>query len=897
MSPDPGARLYRLLLRLYPAEFRHRYQDEMVEFYRARRDAAGSGVARTIGLWLRLSADVFAFAAAERATALSAFFRCPTRRENTMDTLIQDLRLALRGLARAPAFAAVVLLTLGAGIGAATAIFSVVNAVLLKPLPYRHAERTVVLWNAKADGPTYNAFSPAEYFDLTGVRSFDAVVSIRGQSSTIIGDGGEPERLSAYMVTPNVFDLLGAPPLLGRTFRTGDGVPGTERVIVLSHGLWMRRFGGDRAVLGRQVNVGGFVRTIIGVMPPGIGFPDAPLGFLRDRADLWIPTTMEQYRAESRGNQYLAVVARVREGVTPAQAAAELETVSTRLRVAFPNYYAGPNVRVWRYAAVGLRDQMVGSARPALLVLTGAVALLLLIACVNVANLLLARGALRQRELAVRLALGANRSRLLRQLLTESTLLALGGGGLGVLLSWLGVPLLLRLDGGHIPRLEGTELSGTVLGFSLLVSLSTGLLMGLMPALQQSGTELRGALGEGSRGAGDGRERRRLRSTLVAAQVAMALVILVAAGLLGRSFAALTRVEPGFRAQGVVSLTLTLPRAKYDSAAKIVAFFDQLAPSVAAIPGVTEASGVYPLPLGEDGWSGSFDVEGLTPGPGDAEPHAEYSIALPGYFHTMGIPLIAGREFSATDTRGGPRVAIVDERLAARYWPGQSAVGKRINAGEAAGVWATVVGVVGHVHRASLIQEGEPQLYVPYTQHVETTLSLVVRVGGDPAALAPALRGALRAQDKDLPTGQLRTMDELLAGATARQRFNLLMIGVFAVVALGLASVGLYGVMSYLVSQRTREIGIRIALGGQPGDVRRMVVREGLLISVSGLVVGAAVSLALSKVVGRVLFGVRATDPPTYIAIALLLLIVAAVASYGPARRATRVDPLVALRE
>ena len=897
MSPDPGVRLYRLLLALYPAEFRRHYQDEMVEFYRDRRAAAGTGLISGVQLWLRLVADVLASAVAEHATAFSIRVRRPTRRENTMDTLIQDLRLALRGLARAPAFTVVVVLTLGAGIGAATAIFTVVNAVLLKPLPYRHGERTVVLWNAKAEGPTYNAFSPAEYFDLTAVHAFDAVVSIRGQSSTIIGDGAEPERLSAYVVTPNVFDLLGVPPALGRTFRTGDGVPGTERVIVLSHSLWMRRFGGDRAVLGRQVNVGGFVRTIIGVMPPGIGFPDAPLGFLRERADLWIPTTMEQYRADSRGNQYLAVVARVRDGITPAQVAAELETVSSRLRVAFPNYYAGPNVRVWRYAAVGLRDQMVGSVRPALFVLAGAVALLLLIACVNVANLLLARGALRQRELAVRLALGADRARLLRQLLTESTLLALGGGGLGVLLARVGVPLLLRLDDGHIPRLQGTGLSGTVLGFSVLVSLATGLLVGLMPALQQSGTELRGALGEGSRGAGDGRERRRLRSTLVAAQVAMALVILVAAGLLGRSFAALTRVEPGFRAQGVLSLTVSLPRSRYDSATKIVAFLGQLTPAVAAIPGVSEASGVYPLPLGGEGWSGSFDVEGLTPGPGDAEPHAEYSVALPGYFHTMGIPLIAGREFSAADTRAGPRVAVVDERLAAKYWPGQSAVGKRVNAGEDAGVWATVVGVVGHVHRASLIQEGEPQLYVPFAQHVETTLTLIVRTGADPAALSAALRGALRAVDKDLPTGQLRTMDQLLAGATARQRFNMLMIGVFAVVALGLASVGLYGVMSYLVSQRTREIGIRIALGGQPGDVRRMVVRESLVISVSGLLVGATMSLALSKVVSRVLFGVRATDPATYLAIALLLLLVAALASYGPARRATRVDPLVALRE
>jgi putative ABC transport system permease protein len=540
---------------------------------------------------------------------------------------------------------------------------------------------------------------------------------------------------------------------------------------------------------------------------------------------------------------------------------------------------------------------MVGSVRPALLVLAGAVGLVLLIACVNVANLLLARGALRQRDVAVRLALGADRWRLLRQGLTESVLLATGGGLLGVMLARAGVPLLLQLDRGNIPRADGTAITSWVLGFSVLVSLVTGIVVGLVPALQQSRTELRSAMGEGSRGASDGLGRRRLRSVLVAAQVAMALVVLVAAGLLGRSFLALQRVEPGYTTKGVVSLTINLPRVKYDSAYKTIAFFTEILPALQAIPGATVSSGVYPLPLSGEGWSGSFEVEGLTTPPGEDGPHAERSVVLPGYFAAMGIPLRAGREFDATDVRGGFRVTIVDERLAAKYWPGESALGKRIGTDGSAQDWATIVGVVGHVNRNGPAEEGEPQLYFPHQQYVQTGMVLVVKTAGDPAALAPAIREAVKRVDADLPTAQVRTLDELMTNATARERFNMLMLGVFALVALALASVGLYGVMSYLVSQRNREIGIRLALGGQPGDVRRLVVRESMAISVGGLVVGAVVSLAVSRLLTGLLFGIKATDFTTYAAISALLLAVAAVASWGPARRATRVDPLVALRE
>ncbi|HEV8197846.1 MAG TPA: ABC transporter permease [Gemmatimonadales bacterium] len=895
MTAPPGERLYRMLLRMYPAEFRRLYEEEMLAFYRERRGAAGTGVSARCRLWIRLLSDVLATAGAQHAGAVTARFNRPRRRERFMDTLLQDLRLAFKGLTRAPAFTAVVLTTLALGIGANTAIFSVVNAVLLKPLPYSQADRIEVIWHRIGSGLTYNAESPPEYFDLKEQsRTLDVVAAIRPQTSTILGDGGEPERLPAYVVTPEFFDMLGASPAMGRGFRADDGQEGAEKVIVISNALWRRRFGGDPAILSRQVNVGGFIRTIVGVMPPGVAFPDAPVGFLRERGDLWIPSNYQSLRGDGRGNQFISVLARRREGVTTAQARADLELVSARLRAQFPDRYGEKAVKGWKFTTVPLRDQMVGAVRPVLLVLAGAVGLVLLIACVNTANLLLARGALRQREVAVRLALGADRPRLLRQMLTESTTLSLVGGGLGVLLASVSVPLLLHLDRGNIPRIEGTRVSGVVLGFSLGVSLLTGLLVGIVPALQHSRTDLRSALGEGARGASDGRGRRRLRSALVAAQIAMALVILVAAGLLGRSFAALQTVQPGLDPRGVLSIDLTLPRVKYDSSAKIIAFYDRLVAEASRIPGATAVSAIYPLPLGGDGWSGSIEVEGLLQHPGDPEPHAEYSVAMPGYFRTLGVPLRAGREFTSADTKAAPLVAIIDERLARKYWPGQNPIGKRFRGGDD---WTTVVGVAGHVHRNGPAEEGEGQIYMPLAQYTQRGMSIVVHTDGKPSALASSLRQAVKAVDPDLPTAQIRTMDELMVQATSRPRFNLLMLAVFALVALGLASIGLYGVMSYLVAQRTREIGIRIALGGQPGHVRRMVVRESLLISVAGLAIGGAISLALSRVVAGLLFGVRATDPPTYIGIVLLLLVVSAGASYGPARRATRVDPLTALHE
>jgi len=814
--------------------------------------------------------------------------------------LRMDLSFTLRTLRRSPLFTTVAIGTIALAVGANTAIFSVLNAVLLRSLPYRHADRVAMIWNSYSrTSVSHTAIAVPEYFDLKKeLRAHDAIAAIRTQPSALVGDGGEPERVNAYVVSPNIFDLLGASPTIGRTFGGDDGAPSATRVIILSHALWMRRFAGDPSVIGKTVNLAGFVRTIVGVMPPDVRFPDAPLGFLREPADLWIPSTLENLRGDARGNQIIAVVTRRAPGVSDARAKADLDAAAARWRIDYPRRYASETAKEWSLAGVALRDQMLGSARRSLVVIAVAVGFVLLIACVNVANLMLARGATRQKELAIRLALGAGRMRLVRQLLTESVVLAVAGGLLGLLLAWIGVSVLVRLGANELPRIADTSVDGSVLLFSLALSILTGLLVGIVPALQQSSNSAREGLNVKAVGiAGRARGGDRLRLALVATQVAMALVVLVGAGLLGRTFLALERVRPGFSADNVLSMQLTLGRPKYDSTYKLVSFYQQLVSKASASPGVLRVSGGYPLPMSGDGWSGSYLVNGEPSGPNDPVPHAEYAVTLPGFFQTLGIPLLAGRDFEPTDTRDAPGVVIVDELLAKRHWPGQNPIGKEINQDGPGAPWSRVVGVVGHVYRVGPQTEGEPQLYLPYTQNPQTTLSIVARGGGPATGLVQPLRGAVRSLDPDLPIARLRPMSDLVSNAMARQRFNATLLGIFALTALLLASVGLYGVMAYVVSQRTREIGIRMALGGQPSAIRWSVLRQGLVVSVLGLAIGMLLSIMTAKAISGLLFGVQALDLPTYLSIGGLLLIVALIASYGPARRATRVDPLLALRD
>ena len=824
------------------------------------------------------------------------------KRSEFREEIRQDAVFALRGFRRTPLFTIVALATIAIGVGANTAIFSVVNTVLLRPLPYPNADRNVTIFNSYGNELfDRTAVAGGELFDYREtMKSLDAIAGIRpGPPSTLTADGLDPEPLTAYAVTPNLFDVLGVRPILGRSFLPTDGRPNDALVVILSHAFWQRRYGGDSSIIGKTLILNSLPRTIVGVMGEGMRFPDSPVNHARAKADLWAATTMETTRTPNqRGNQNLVIVGRQRPGATRADLDRDLAAVTARFKREDPERYASPGAKNWHTVASSLRDEMVGPVRPALLMLTGAVALVLLIACVNVANLLLARTALRQRELAVRLALGANRLRLLRQLMTESTILALAGGLIGTGVAWLAVRGLRTYAVVEMPQLAGTKLDLTVLSFSFLVSAVAGILIGLVPAFQQSSASPGSVLGETSRGASAGIARGRLRSALVVAQVAMALVILNTAGLLGRSFAAMQRVEPGFVTDGVMTSYVSLPRrlgGSYDSIQKVAAFYDRLATRLASLPGVTSVGGIYPLPVSGDGWSGSFDVEGF-PENAPEPPHAEYATAMPGYFRTMGMR-IRGRDFTNDDALGRPLTVIVDEELAQKYWPGQDAIGKRISQDATSGQWMTIVGVVNHVHRDGPTKVGEPQLYMPYLQRPQGMLYPVVKTSGDPYLLAGPIRQAVQSLDRDLPISKQRSLADLQRDSIARQRFNLVLTALFAIAALVLASIGLYGVMSYLVAQRTREIGIRVALGGRPSDVRGMIMKESLTIAGVGLVVGLVSSLALSRALTSFLFEIKATDPVTYGSIAALLLVVASLAAFGPARRATRVDPLVALRD
>jgi predicted permease len=823
-------------------------------------------------------------------------------RKNFWQELQQDVSYGIRTLRRAPLYTTIAALTLAIGIGASTAIFSVVHAVLLRPLPYREADRVVAIWNGYRQGGDISrtAIAPPEFADVKDqTRAFDAVAAIGRATSNLTGSCGpstvtcEPERVAGYWVSPNLFSLLGAAPALGRNFTGSEGTTGAEPVVLLSHALWVRRFGGDSAIIGRGINIGGRLRTVIGVMPASVRFPDAPVGFLRERGELWLPFSWEQSRGEERGNQYLGFVARRRASATPDEARVDLQTISARFKSAFPDRYAQATVS-WGLDARPLRDEMVGDVRRPLLVVLGAVMLLMLIACANVAHLSLARGASRRQEFAVRAALGAGRLRLVRQLLTESLMLAGAAGVVGIAIAIVSTRGIVRLDPGIIPQLDATRVNGAVLAFALLATVFCAMLVGIVPALRQSTSRVHEAIRAG-RGA-SAEPRRRVRSVLVVAEVAMALVILVGAGLLARSFIALQRVDQGFNPGPTLTFSVTLPRSRYDSAAKMVAFHEQLQQRLGTIPGVEAVSAMDPLPLGGNSWSGSFYVEGQPAAPGQQEPHAEYTVALPGFTGTLRMHLLKGRDFETMDGPDAPAVTIVDDRLAARYWPGQDAIGKRISQNDQSGPWATVIGVVRHVYRSGPKNEGEPQVYFPFRQHTQTPLSYALRTSVDPLSIISAVRSEVAAIDPELPIARIASMATLESAALARDRFNALVLAIFAGTALLLAAIGLYGVMAYLVTQRQAEIGIRLALGGGPRDVLRLVIGDGMRMALAGIALGTVASLALARVLEGLLYGIEPTDPATYVVIAATLAVVALLASALPARRATKADPASALR-
>ncbi|HEX7315086.1 MAG TPA: ABC transporter permease [Pyrinomonadaceae bacterium] len=811
-----------------------------------------------------------------------------------MGTLWKDVQYAARVLLKSPGFTAVAVIAVALGVGANTAIFSVVNAVLLRPLNYKEPSQLVLInhnypkldLKASVSSPGY-----AHYRD--NAKSFSDMAAVTGWSVNLTGEG-DPERLQGMTATPNLFKLLGAEAAEGRTFTAEEGQVGNNKVVVLGDAFWRRRFGGV-AIVGKNLMLNGEPYTVVGVMPPGVEFGREWSG---QAPDIWSPIAFTPQQLDPNTgltNEYLGVLARLKPEVSRPQAQAELDSIAGELR---RQYMPGADESNWGLLLTPLDEFVVGKMRTPLLILLGAVAFVLLISCANVANLMLARAAVRQREIAVRTALGASRWRVVRQLLTESVLLSLTGGAVGLLLAMWGVDLLLKLNEHKIPRATEVGLDSRVLLFTLGVSVVTGIVFGLVPAFQISRTNLHDTLKEGGR-SGQVGVPRMLRNFLVVIEMAFAVVLLVGAGLLLRSFIQLQQVNPGFQPAGVLAMQVSLPMNKYKEGAQRAAFDVQMLEEVRGVAGVKSAATITSLPM--SGWnqSGSFRIEGRQVAPGESAPHGDRWMASDDYFQTMSIPLVKGRYFDARDTAEAPGVAIISEKLAQKYWPGEDPVGKRITfeGGQQQPRFREIIGVVGHVRNEGLEGESRGQYYVPYAQRPNGgDLFLVVRTDGDPASLAPMVRGRIASVDKDLPVYKVTTMEKLVSDSLAQRRFSMFLFGVFAVLALVLAVVGLYGVMSYGVAQRTHEIGLRMALGAQARDVLRMVVGQGMALVGIGLGLGLFGAFLLTRLMASLLYGVSAADPLTYGGIALLLALVALVASYLPARRATKVDPMVALR-
>lgn len=793
-----------------------------------------------------------------------------------MHTLIADCRYSLRTLAKNPGFTLVAVVALALGIGANTAIFSVVDAVLLRPLPYADPDRLVVVLH---DGR--NPVAPANFLDWRSQnRSFERIGAAEYWTPNLAGVD-PPEKLWALRLTSDILPLLGVQPILGRMFQAEED----EHQVVLSHRLWQRRFGGDPQILGRALTLNGEVYTVVGVMPSEFRF--AP--FWATKAELWAPLALGP-RATSRGGNSLRVFARLKPGVSLEQSVAEMAAITGNLEKVHPGTNRAVTVQP-------LKEKVVGNVRPALLVLLGAVGLVLLIACANVAHMMLARASARQREIAVRMALGAKRSRVLRQFLTESLMLASLGGVAGLLLAQWGIRILVALSAGQIPRVESVALDGRVLLFLLGVCLLTGAAFGLIPALRASALDITGSLKEGSRGSSESIRHNRLRSLLVASEFALALMLLIGAGLMMRSFAALQAIEPGFDSSRLLSMVVSVAGSQEAAPTRRPAFYQQLLRQVQSLPNVQSASAINHLPLAGDLWGWPFRIEGRpAPLPGES-PVAIYRVVLPGYFNTMRIPLLRGRDITANDSANAPGVVVINEQLAKECWPGEDPMGKRIAFGNTNPTWLTVVGIAQNSKQHDWAMNPGKELYLSYLQNAAASyMTLVVRTPGDPAALAPSLQSTIWSLNKNVTISEVQTMDHVVAEATAEPRFILILLGAFASAALVLAAVGIYGVMSYSVSRRTQEIGIRMALGADRADVMRHVVGQGMMLVSAGAAAGLGGSFALTHLMTKLLYGVTPTDPVTFVAVPLILGLVAFAATYIPARRATRIDPLVALR-
>ena len=802
-----------------------------------------------------------------------------------METLLTDLRYGVRMLVRNPGFTFVSVIALALGIGANAAIFSVVNGVLLRPLPFKDPERLMMIRETKL--PQFPEFSvaPGNFLEWQKQNTvFERLVAFRGSSFNLI-NAGDPERLRGLSVTDGFFAMLGAQPQLGRDFLKEEDQPGHSNVVIISQRLWQRRYGADQKILNQSITLDGQSYMVVGVMPAGFRFGGPDI-------EVWTPMAFTAQQAQQHGGHYVSAIGQLKPNVTGDQARAEMVAIAGRLAAQFPEDVG------WSVKVMPLLEFSVRSIKTALIVLLVAVAFVLLIACANVANLLLARAVGRQKEMATRTALGAGRWRIVRQLLTESLLLSVVGGALGILLAKWGMNVLLKLAPQGLPRMNDVSLDGRALAFTVAITLLTGVIFGLVPALQASKPNLNETLKDAGRGSSEGGRRQLIRSVLVVLEVASALVLLVGAGLMLKSFWRLQQVDPGFNPNNALTVAVQLPPRKYPEDAQRISFFQRLIERVSTLPGVQAVGAGNVIPLSDNDFVLAFEIDGRPPLPPGASQSTNFYAVSADYFKAMGIPLLRGRVIGAGDTKDSPHVAVINETMAKKLFPGEDPLGKRMTFGrnDKQPDWYEIVGIVGDVKHYGLDQATTMQTYEPYTQQTFPYMTLVVRTAGEPTNLNAAIRSEVLSLDKEQPVSSTKTLKQFFSASIAQQQFSMLLLAVFAGVALVLAAVGIYGVLSYAVTQRTHEIGIRMALGAGRRDVIRLIVGKGMLLTLIGIGGGVAAAFGLTRLMASLLFGVTATDVATFASVAGVLLAVALFACLIPARRATRVDPLVALR-
>ena len=808
---------------------------------------------------------------------------------------MQDIRYGIRSLINRPSFAAIAVITLALGIGANTAIFSVVNATLLRPLPFNHPDRIVMIWGyipKLASNSDKLPSSAGNYLGLVKqTQTFEELAVFR-QWSWQLTHAGEPEQLQGVRVSANFFEALGSSPAFGHTFTSEQDQEGAAPVAIISYRLWQREFAGDKNVLGKSLTLNGHNATVVGVMPRDFEFPGGanmiPGLQFATRNDIWMPLAMTDQERQNQGSLNLAMLGRLKPGVTLNQAENELRAIETGLPLGTIGYTVN---------LVLLQKQMVGNIQRLLLVLLATVAFVLLIACANVGNLLLARASSRRKEMAIRGALGAGRFRIIRQLLTESLLLSLLGGLFGFLVAIWGTPLLVSLIPEKVPRIHEINIDLRVLGFALLISIVAGLVFGVAPALQASRIDLNESLKESARGTTGGLRQNRLRAFLIVSEVSLAVVLMIGAVLLTRSFVRLLDVDPGFDPSHTLTMEVllpTLPPSKYANAQERAAFFKQVLDRLNHAPGVKAAGAVLSLPLTGAEESTDLFIEGR-PRAAEQRPEADFTIVTPDFFRALQIPLLRGRQFTDGDSEDAPGVIIINDALARRYWPHEEPLGQRITVGFEQSP-REIVGVVASIKQSKLDAGLRPTMYLPNQQRPSDGLSIVIRTDGEPSSLVGPARTQIHAVDPTIPVMNIRTMDEIFSASVEQQRFSMLLVGLFGTLSLVLAAIGIYGVMGYTVTQRKHEIAVRMALGAKTNEVLKLVLKEGLMLALSGVGIGLVGAFALTRLMSSLLFEVKPTDAPTFIAVSALLIFVALLACFVPARRATKVDPLVALR-